>query len=398
MTATATITESYNAASLDFETLLELTRRTDPVGVLSIYVDARPGAGPRAASIDVKNRLAELEQRMLSDPSAAKARSVQEGIGRLAGEIESLTAPEEPGCGRVLFAALSDTWLIRVSAQMPLPNRVVLDKTPFIHPLLELLDEGGPVGVVLASRGQARLLEWRLGELTPLQELRAEAVEPPHERSGPVGSRPTARHGTPTGEQRNARERDYASRFIERTAGAASRLARDHDWERILVSAGEQHTDTLVDALPPALRPEAVRDPRVLVGLELTELAGVTTERIRAAHAERERGLIRSVREGAQGADAAALGLSEVVGALNQARVAHLIYDPLIRYRGSVADDGTLYAEDEEARTHVGRPELRLTERMVERAMETGARVTPVEGAASNGLADASGIAAVLRW
>ena len=78
--------------------------------------------------------------------------------------------------------------------------------------------------------------------------------------------------------------------------------------------------------------------------------------------------------------------------------MAHLIYDPLIRYRGSVADDGTLYADDEGSPTYVGRPELRLTERMVERALETGARVTPVEGAISNGLNDASGIAAVLRW
>ena len=103
MTSTATITESYSATSLDFKTLLELARRTDPVGVLSIYLNARPGAGLRAASIDVKNRLAELQQRILSGPSVAKGRSVQEGLGRLAGEIESLTAPEEPGRGRVLL-------------------------------------------------------------------------------------------------------------------------------------------------------------------------------------------------------------------------------------------------------------------------------------------------------
>lgn len=398
MTATATIAESYTTASLDFETLLELSRRTDPVGVLSIYLDARPGAGLRAASIDVKNRLAELEERMLSHPSPAFGRSVQEAIARLAGEIGSLSAPEEPGRGRVLFAAMSDGWLIRVSAQLPLPNRVVLDRSPFIHPLLELLDEGGPVGVVLASRGQARLLEWRLGELTALRELRSEVVEPPHERSGPVGSRPTARHGTPTGEQRNARDRDSASRFIDRTAAAAARLARERGWERMLVSAGEQLTDPLVEALPAGLREAAVPDPRVLIGIERTELERVTTERIRAAHAERERGLIRSVRERAQGAGAAALGLSEVVGALNQARVAHLIYDPLIRYRGSVADDGTLYADDERTPTYVGTPELRLTERLVERALETGARVTPVDDAGSSDLADASGIAAILRW
>ena len=335
---------------------------------------------------------------MLDHPSPAEGRSVQDGIDRLAEEVERLSAPEEAGRGRALFAALSGAWLIRVSAQLPLPNRVVLDRTPFIHPLLELLDEGGPVGVVLASRGQARLLEWRLGGLTALRELRANVVEAPHERSGPVGSRPAARHGTPTGEQRNARERDYANQSIERAALAASRLARERDWERILVSAGEPFTDPLVDALPPALRETAVRDPRVLIGLELTELERVTTERIRAAHAERERRLVGGVRERAQGAGAAALGLSEVVGALNEARVAHLIYDPMIRYRGSVADDGTLYADDERTPTYVGTPELRLTERLVERALETGARVTPVESAANNGLADASGIAAVLRW
>ena len=47
------------------------------------------------------------------------------------------------------------------------------------------------------------------------------------------------------------------------------------------------------------------------------------------------------VREETYRAGAAALGLSEVAGALNQARVAHLIYDPLVRYQGSVGQDGT---------------------------------------------------------
>jgi hypothetical protein len=274
----------------------------------------------------------------------------------------------------------------------------VLDRSPFIHPLLELLEEGAAAGVVVASRAQSRLLEWRLGELTLLHELRAEMLEPSHERSGPVGSRPAARYGTPTGEQRNARQRDHASRFIERTAAAASRVARDRGWERILLSAGEQLTDPLVHALPPALREAAVLDPRVLVGLDLTALERVTTERLRAVRGELGRRLIRSFRERAQGAGPAALGLSEVVGALNQARVAHLVYDPLVRYRGSMAPDGTLYAGDELAPRSLTTAELRLTERMVERALETGARVTPVEGAASDGLAEASGIAAGLRW
>jgi hypothetical protein len=392
----AVMAESFGTDSLDLETLLELARRTDPVGVLSVYVDARPGA-LRTASIDIKNRIAELERRIASDGSQERSRAVREGLARLDAEIDRFTDPEEPGRGRIVFAAMHDGWLTRVSAQLPLPNRVVLDRGPFIHPLLELLDEGAPAGVVVASRTEAQVLEWRFGELTPLREMQADAAEPRHERSGPVGSRPASRYGTPTGEQRNARERDRASRFIERVADTASRLARDRGWERIVVSGGEQ-TDALVAALSPVLRTMALPDPRVLVRLDLATLEDIITERVRAAHAEFEQQLIATVRAQAHGAGAAALGLSEVVGALNQARVAHLVYDPYIRYRGSVGYDGSLYAEDETALTYGSTADERLTERIVERAFETGARVTPVEGAGADGLADALGIGAVLRW
>jgi Bacterial archaeo-eukaryotic release factor family 10 len=395
---TAVIAESFSTRSLDLQTVLELSRRGDPIGVLSVYLDARPGDGQLAASIDVKNRLAELERRLASESRAEYARAVQDGIARLAGELERLIDPEQAGRGRVLFAAIGDRWVTRVSTQLPVQSRVVLDRTPFIHPLLELLDEGRRAGVVLASRTEARLLEWRLGELIPLEVLSSELVEAPHERSGPVGSRPASRHGTPTGEQRNARERDEAGRFIERAAAAASRLSRERDWERLLVSAGEQLTDSLAGSLPPALQEVVVRDPRVLVRLDVPVLEQIVTERLTAAHDEFERQLVRKVSDDARGAGAAALGLSEVVGALNQARVAHLIYDPFIRYQGSVGHDGSLYADGETAPTSGATADARLTERLVERALETGAQVTPVEGAANDALAEASGIAAVLRW
>jgi hypothetical protein len=94
-----------------------------------------------------------------------------------------------------------------------------------------------------------------------------------------------------------------------------------------------------------------------------------------------------------------ALGLSQVAGALNEGRVAHLVYDPDVRYAGSMDADGALYADAEAAagnRPHTAEP--RLTERLVERALATGARVSPVEGAAGGVLRDAAGIGALLRW
>lgn len=39
-----------------------------------------------------------------------------------------------------------------------------------------------------------------------------------------------------------------------------------------------------------------------------------------------------------------------------------------------------------------------MNERIVERSLATGARVSPVEGASSDALSEAGGIAALLRW
>jgi hypothetical protein len=43
-------------------------------------------------------------------------------------------------------------------------------------------------------------------------------------------------------------------------------------------------------------------------------------------------------------------------------------------------------------------PEPRLTERLVDRALKTKTRISPVEGATDGALRDAAGIAALLRW
>jgi hypothetical protein len=60
--------------------------------------------------------------------------------------------------------------------------------------------------------------------------------------------------------------------------------------------------------------------------------------------------------------------------------------------------DGGLYVESETPAGGVATlAEPRLTERLVERSLDTAARVTPVPGAAGP-LADADGIAALLRW
>lgn len=385
---------------LDGDSLIALTRRADEVGVISVYANADPADSPNleGVAIDLRNRLRELEHRVAAGESRERARKVSAGLERLAPEVAQLTSAGQPGRGRMLFAALGRDWVVRLASHMPVHNRVVLDVGPFIHPLLELLDEGRPAGVVLAAPTDARLMEWRLGALRPLSRLDAEQIEAPHERSGPIGGGPSGRFGGPVREQRQARGNDLAERFALQVGAVAAQFAVERRWERILVSGGERLTKQLVASLPEQLRRLVISDVRVLAGLDRSALSTAVTERLHDAHTEHEAQLVKRLRD-AGFAGTGVFGLSEVAAALNSGRVAHLVYDPEVRYTGSTGPDGALYAGDEVAvPDEPGLAEPRMTERLVERALQTGARVSPIEGAALGALKDADGIAALLRW
>lgn len=384
---------------LDEDDLRDLSGRTDPLGVLSVYVNADPRQDPnlQAAGIDLKNRFRELKRRVADDAGADQSRQVAAALDRLWPQMESLASPTGPGRGRIAFAALGGDWTVQLESPMPVVTRVVLGDGPFLHPLLELLDEGRTAGVVVFASEEAQLFEWRLGSLEPVRHLVQEYVEAPHERTGQIGGGPAGQFHTPMREQRQARERARIERFLDEAVGVAAGLAGERGWERILVSAGERWTSQAIERFPRALREKVSLDARVLSGLDDATLAATVDEWAHEQHKRREGQLIERVREA--GAATAALGLSEVAAALNAGRVEHLVYDPHVRYVGTVGSDGTLYAGDEVAPGgQPGRPDPRFTERLVERALNSGARISPIEGAAEGGLRDANGVAALLRW
>lgn len=385
---------------LDDDDLRDLSERTDELGVLSLYANTDPRQDPnlQGVAIDLRNRFRELQRRIGENADPDRRRDVSSALERLWPHLENLTSPSATGVGRIAFAALGSEWHVRLESDMPVPTRVVLDDGPFIHPLLELLDEGRAAGVVLVSAEHARLLEWRLGSLRLLSRMEQEYAEAPHERAGPIGSGPTGMFHTPMREQREARERDRMHRFLDQVTRLAADLAADRVWERILVSGGERWTEPTIERFPQEFREKVFGDTRALSALDDRALDTAVTEWARDQHTERERQLLERVREASR-TGTGALGLSEVAAALNAGRVAHMVYDPEIRYTGAVGADGTLYGGDEMGPDGQSvTPEPRLTERLVEQALRTGARISPVEGAANGTLKDAAGIAALLRW
>ena len=394
------VARELRMTDLDDDVLLDLARRTDPLGVLTIYMDvpvSARAAGSRSVGIELKNRLSEIEHRISTEGGRDLTDALHDTLDRIAPVVERLADPRSAGRGHAVFAALGATEAICFSSQLRLPNRVVLEPGPLIHPLLELLEVGRPAGVVITSGAGADILDSRLGELRGVTRVITDEPEAPRHRSGPVvanGAR--AQQSTPMREQQERREQEQRLRRAGQVAAEIPRLSEEKAWERILISGAERTTTPLVAALPDRLRRITIRDPRDLAELDPSELAAEVAERLRGDRMARSLDLGRHVRDVALGGGRSALGLSEVAAALNDARAAQVVYDPEFRYVGAVGDDGYLFAWTEAAGTVVEEP--RLTERIVERALETGARLTPIAGAGASILKDAGGIAALLRW
>lgn len=378
---------------LDKDALRDLTTRTSEAGVLSAYHYLDPADDPETGRIDMANRAREL-LRNLRAGQAAQPRTV-ETITRLFDG--PAWAPSAPGVGNISFIDLTGDWSMHLTCPMPVANRLVLDDGPFIHPLIELLDEGRPAGVVVMSGTTGRIYRWQLGALALIEQIDDDEVESRREPPGQIGGGPAGQYHTPAVEHWQAKENSRARRFARKIADRAAAMVAEQGWDRILVSAGTTWTGMVADLVqaPPELA--ILQDPRILAGLDDAAFAHAVAEQLHAHHIEREQQQAAQIARSAPGT--VALGLSEVAAALNEGRVAHLIYDPRVRFRGAVTDDGTLLAGTEEAPGGgEPRPDSRFTERLVHRALATTARISPLEGAAATSLAAARGIAATLRW
>jgi hypothetical protein len=129
---------------------------------------ARRGSGALRASGDelarsLVQRYRGSHARRRAHESPRRGEALRSAIERVMPTIERLLDPRTSGRGGAAFSPLSTSEVTFLTAPMALPSRVVLDSRPFIQPLLELLDEGRPAGVVLVSAHAAELLEWRFG-------------------------------------------------------------------------------------------------------------------------------------------------------------------------------------------------------------------------------------------
>lgn len=358
-------------------------------GVLSLYVRIDPGDRSEAWRTEVRNALTEATQ-----AGDADGHDLRKALTATAGRIQRDLLDEErrgEHRGLIGFVEISATdgeerWY---ATQFP-PRRNAVLRGPVaqIHQLLEVLDDGAPLGVAAVSSERVRLLDWRLGRAEQLHDWELEYFaddwkERKSKRPDPARGEAVSASGRDQYDQRLEANRE---RFADQTGRLAHAESRKRGWRGAVVYGDERYVRKFSQGFD---------DNSALVHLDgdlVSETVALIEEKVEEAlprlNRDREAALIDRIKEAAYAEGRSSLGLQETFQALGEGRVEHLVYDAGIAY-ADVGFDDSADGEDD------GLP---VIERMIGMALSTGAAITPIEGDSAAALDEQGGVAALLRY
>lgn len=393
--------------TLDENTIQQLLGLEDEIGILSFYASHTPeeAAAPQpVAPLELRNQVKDLLSAVRDAGPHDRVKAVDKRLDELNDDLDWLVEARTPGRGRVLFAGVAGDVLERMTFQVPFRTRAILHDHAFVRPLVAALDEGRAAGIAIAHRRRVRILEWHMGEAS---ELDGRTFEPPPElgarmKEGPAANIPgKEQSGFSNRERHEQHVDDLVTRFLHGVAEELPKLASKRGWDRLVVGGDAKARTQLVEGISANGSLTVLPVDAAWEAESPQEVADAVWPTLRDYRYERERQLVAAARDRALSGGAGAVGLRNVLNALNQSKVSHLLFKTDLEVGGYRTEDGQLLAQvgglPAEAGTPTS-PEPFLIERMVEKAMETGAAVTPIEPEAADQLDEHDGVAALLRW
>lgn len=343
--------------------------------------------------VALRNGLRDAAARVEGDHEATEA------IRRLSKEAENrltMASAHERGRSVALFLSADGTIDIFHTFQIPLRDDfVVLEDGIVIWPAMDLLERGQRTGIVLLSQDQIRLFEWEDGVVNDLESsvYNLELGDWRQYRgAGGAGGSGRTVHSASHVDSYEDRVHAWRTRFIKDAAGNIAESTKDLKLERLVVVADPDLSGEFMEALPQGLRERVVTVVALnLIDATAPDVADHLDEHLRQAWREQVNEFADHALARIKAGDRGAGGPDQVVAALMEGRVEHVIMDPFFEF-----DEGDLSNGVREAITNAGEETAR--EAAVEIALRTGAHVSSASVEEVPALAEADGVLALLRY
>ncbi|MGZ4716898.1 MAG: baeRF10 domain-containing protein [Acidimicrobiales bacterium] len=275
-------------------------------------VPADPGQlkAARARLVDLVKL---VRERAESDEVSHEARMSLRADADHVLELDQL-APKLQGRTLVFFRCNHLGFEEAVVAPGGLPARIVLDATPFIRPLLEVLDEAHRYAVVVVDREHGWLFEFYLGELEAQARTEGQAPRKPNYAAG------DKEHGI------HHKVQELAKRHYRETADALQQLVQDDGIELVVVGGHEDTVPAFIDRLPHDLQSKVVGtfviDPHTMTPTTALDAA---QEAVDAYERHEEEMLVDRALERVAIGGLGAVGLQWCLLAVDELAVQHLL-------------------------------------------------------------------------
>jgi peptide chain release factor subunit 1 len=330
--------------------------------VLSVYLNLDPSefATPPARASAISSVMNDAQRRvddLDGDLSHDERMALRADVDAVREVLQQPNIADEGTRAVAVFACGPAGLLETVRVKRTLDTRVVIDGTPYIEPLAQAI-AGSLWCVLLANRRIARVFTGTPEQLDETDRIE-DSVHSQHRQGG--WSQPRY--------QRSVEEdvRDH----LAHTAAVVFDLFKREGFEHLLIGAPDETVGDLERSLHPYLKERLAGHVRL--GVEDASAADVRAEAARGVEEyerRHERELLDRLEHGLGAGGRAAAGIDDVLGCLEEARVATL-----------------LLAEDFGASGDA--------ERATEKALETSADVVVIR---HHDLGPHSGIAALLRY
>jgi peptide chain release factor subunit 1 len=373
----------------DLQNLVEReARRGSPV--LSVYLDtdqSREINFERRFESALRDMLREIEQ-PLDKHQREEFEADAERVREFVRDYQDIKR------GLVICCDVSEDFFWAGELNVKLRNGAWWNETPYVRPLIEILDEYERFCVVLADKQQARLFTIHQGDIEEYREAFARA-DVPHIKSSGTDHLRSKGNIERKGDQ-------HAQWHLKHVAELTFRLTKKSDFDRLILAGPVEATSELSGLLPKWLRSRVVRHLALPIDANQEQVLEETLK----IEEELERGheveVVEELITAASGHERAVLKLGPTLRAIQEQRVWQLVYEEDFAPSGSECTNcAALLADKMQACTYcvqAVRGVNDLIDRAAARVLEHGARVEQVRGAAAGRLQEVGSIGAFLRY
>ena len=354
----------------------ELSDWKPPLGVISVYLGFNPADRGGAWRTELRNGL-EAVLEAAKDAEHGRRVALRATAKRIAERYEDgdLRPPPRGEAGFVEVAEKNGGERWWGTAVAPVSDACVeVGEAPVVAPLVELAGRGRSRAVALLSSERVRLLRCSEGTLEELAdwELSITSLDWRERKAQSTNNPARAQGVSSSGHDQFGERLDHnRQRFLGECGALAARRLEEDGLEEVVVFGPNGDLESFNAGFGASRARLTLGGDADLISVPRGKLTELVCDAIGHLDVERERALIDRVLDETKGGSRGAAGPQEVGEAVAEGRVDHLVFD-----------------------AGIGEP----AEPLVRGALAGGARVTVVRDEVGAPLAEAEGVAAILRY